>query len=305
MLISKTAKVKFNGYMKKYYEEKGYFGKMGDIFEVKISDLQENSNAIVDVNCDFCKKDFTMKYCKYLSSKNTGNCCYDCRGEKVKQTNLLKYGVENTSQLQENKDKRKATCLEKYGRVSNLCLSETKDKIKKTNLERYNVEYVSQSENHKNKRKATNLERYGFENAMQNNDIKEKVRKSLYENNTCPTSKAQRHIHEILGGELNYPIGFYNVDILFSELGIYLEYAGSGHKLNVLRGDVTEKEFKNNELKRYHYLKRQKLKLIKFINLTDKLPSDDMIIGIFNNCVSYLSDNNEYFVVVNLDDLNK
>ena len=42
MLISKTAKVKWNGKNKQYYIDKGYtYTKCGDEFEVPIEDLRQ------------------------------------------------------------------------------------------------------------------------------------------------------------------------------------------------------------------------------------------------------------------------
>jgi len=303
MLVSKTAILKYSGYVASYYGAKGYLveNKKGSSCEIKVEDLSPNSNAPVDVICDFCGKDFSMEYNKYLSTKDSGNCCYDCRRIKSKKTNVERYGVEDTSQLQWVKDKRKETCLDRFGFISNLCSEETKDKIKSTNRLLYGVDYVSQSEMFKEKTKETNLEKYGYENPMQNEEVKNKVRKSLYENGTCASSKGQNYVHNLLGGEKNYFIGYYNVDIFFEKLNIYLEYDGSGHKLQVDRGDISEEEYRKRELGRYHYLKRQNLKLIRFLNYSDNLPSDDVLIDIFNQCVNFLINDEKYFVVVDLD----
>lgn len=75
--------------------------------EVKIEDLPETSNAIVDTVCDFCGEPHKMTYCKYIGAKDSGICCYKCRHKKSKKTNIEKYGVENTSQLEENKENEK------------------------------------------------------------------------------------------------------------------------------------------------------------------------------------------------------
>ncbi len=60
--------------------------------------------------------------------------------EKVKKTNILKYGTEYTFSSKEIKDKIKNTNLERYGVVNPIFLDITKEKIKNTNLERYGVE---------------------------------------------------------------------------------------------------------------------------------------------------------------------
>jgi len=65
----------------------------------------------------------------------------NCALERRKQTNLKKFGVENTFQSKE-----------------------IKEKIKQTNLKKRGVEYASQSEEVKEKIKQTNLDRRGVEN---------------------------------------------------------------------------------------------------------------------------------------------
>ena len=82
---------------------------------------------------------------------------------KIKQTCLEKYGVDNPAKANESKEKIKRTSLEKYG-VDNPAKAEiNKEKSKKTCLERYGVEYTTQSEQMKNAAKKTCLERYGVE----------------------------------------------------------------------------------------------------------------------------------------------
>ncbi len=92
--------------------------------------------------------------------------------EKAKQTNLERYGVENTFQVDKYKEKTKETKLEKYG-------SETynnREQAKETCLEKYGVEYTSQVEENKEKAKQTNLERYGVEHPFQAESVKEKAK---------------------------------------------------------------------------------------------------------------------------------
>jgi hypothetical protein len=77
--------------------------------------------------------------------------------EKLKSTNLERYGVEYTLQSEEVREKSRAT-----------------------NLERFGVEYPGQSEEVKEKIKATNLERYGVEHVLQNLEIMEKQQKNSF-----------------------------------------------------------------------------------------------------------------------------
>jgi hypothetical protein len=80
--------------------------------------------------------------------------------EKIKKTNLERYGVDNPNKLESVKEKIKETNLKRYGVVSNLKLESVKEKIKETNLKRYGTEYPSQSEYIKQKVLTNNLKKW-------------------------------------------------------------------------------------------------------------------------------------------------
>lgn len=302
MLITKIVTIKANRYVREYYTNKGYLvGEDGTTFEVNVDDLSKNSNVPVLVTCDFCKKELTMKYGKYLGSVETRNCCYDCRYEKVKFTNMKKYGVENTSQLQSVTDKRASTSMERYGVTSNLKLPETHEKVRKTNQEKYGADYYLLTKEGREKSKETNLIKYGFDNPAKNEEIKKKTKQSLYENGNCPTSKAQFYLHDLIGGELNYPFEYYNVDIFLKEYNIYIEYDGSGHNLNVKKKEITQEEFDRKSLIRYYYLKKKGLKMIQIINETDKLPMDEIILKDIREGILFLNNGEDSHIIINWD----
>lgn len=57
-ILNKTVMIKWNGNNKKHYVEKGYiYGKLGDLFEVKVKDLPYTSKVNVRVQCDCCLKE--------------------------------------------------------------------------------------------------------------------------------------------------------------------------------------------------------------------------------------------------------
>jgi len=99
--------------------------------------------------------------------------------EKVKKTNLKRYGVEYPSQLEEVKEKIRQTNLKRYGVECPSQLEEVKEKIRQTNLERYGVECPSQSEEIKEKMKQTNLKRYGVKCSLQSQEIREKLDRQI------------------------------------------------------------------------------------------------------------------------------
>lgn len=97
---------------------------------------------------------------------------------KMKQTNLKLYGVEESFLSNNNIEKSKQTCLKKYGVKYHIQSNIVKTKIYKTNLERYGVEQTFNSPEIRNKIKTTNLERYGVEHPMQNAEIFKKAFKA-------------------------------------------------------------------------------------------------------------------------------
>ena len=127
--------------------------------------------------CPVCGKElkfitFIDGYKKFCSTV-CNNQSYETK-ERKRQSCLRKYGVENPAQLQSTIDKMKKTCLEKYG-VENAHQSDIiKDKIKQTCLEKYGVENPRQNKDIKIRAKQTCLEKYGVENPSQAQTIKDK-----------------------------------------------------------------------------------------------------------------------------------
>lgn len=90
-LISTEVEVILNGSNIKYYENLGYeiprynnvnnklVVKKRTKIKVKISDLQKNSNVYVDVKCDCCNKEYSMKYYDYTKYNHNGSTyCSKC-----------------------------------------------------------------------------------------------------------------------------------------------------------------------------------------------------------------------------------
>ena len=112
--------------------------------------------------------------------------------DKRKQTNLVRYGTENTSAINEVKEKIKQTSLERYG-VSNYNKLDTakqhlsvkqkevqasediKIKRKQTVLEKYGVDNVSKLPETRTKASETMILRHGYANPMHDLTIKEHI----------------------------------------------------------------------------------------------------------------------------------
>lgn len=221
--------------------------------------------------------------------------------EKTKQTNLERYGAEYYIQTEECLKRIRQTNLERYG-VENVFQSEEiQKKAKQTHLERYGVEYNMQLKESVEKRKNTYLEHYGFDNPMKHPDIKEKFVKSMYKNGAQKTSKQQAYLHSLYGGELNYPIKYYDVDICLLDENLSIEYDGSGHDLCVKFGQLTQEEFNQREIARHNTIKREGYKQIHIISQTDRLPSDSILLQMLLDAKRYFSTTNHTWINYDID----
>lgn len=193
---------------------------------------QEEKNKPQKLICQHCGKEYLwenkgnwnenneqVKLCGKNSSNFVVNskkyCCYECgkadRREKVRKTNLERYGNEIAmkSEVIKNKlknslhnisiekkekyiKKRVETRRQKIDEISqNISLGlkkayqergqEIQEKVKKTCLDRYGVTSTNKLESMKEKSKKTCLERYGTEYAIQNKEMREKIEKTNLE----------------------------------------------------------------------------------------------------------------------------
>jgi len=173
LLISSTAEVAWNARNAKRFKALGYiFTKMKDVFTVKIEDLSPNSHSKVRVKCDYCGAEYDTIWVSVVKGRKSGvnkDCCSNpvCTGKKAADVMEFKHGVRYSAFLPDVVEKRKRTCLERYG-VDNPSKSEVvKERIVKSNLERYGVEYSQQSPEVRAKTNETCLERYGVSNYVE------------------------------------------------------------------------------------------------------------------------------------------
>lgn len=292
MLLTKEVYIKINGKNYKHLIDKGYSielvydekkkrttykGKQE--FLIKVEDLPKGSHAIVDVLCDYCLETIIPKeYRTYLIQHiNNKDCCENCWHLRLQESINSKYKVDNISQLDEVKKKKEEKSLDKYG-----------------------TKCVLQNEDIKKQIKNTNIEKYGYPNAMNVQEIKDKVfiarEKTLYKNGNAISSTQQRYLHKLFGGELNYPINGVNLDIAFPENKIYIEYDGSGHRMQVFLGKISEKEFLDKERKRFFALRNKGWKVIRIISeiSRDRLPSDEKLMEMYEYAIEYFKTGHTY-----------
>jgi hypothetical protein len=176
----------------KHYEELGYIipktknnkGKLvyviGTKINVKIEHLLPSTKIAVPYECDYCgEKDF-KEYGNLIIGRNiiSKDSCEQCKGLKMKETNLIVYGVEATMQLDSTRQKSKETFMKKYGVEHNMQIKENKEKREKTYLQKYGYTSASKNEKVKEKIKQTNLEKYGVESPFQSNEIKQRIKET-------------------------------------------------------------------------------------------------------------------------------
>lgn len=168
------------------------------------SGLVSRSTDLIIVQCDICCLESEIKFSNYYRGGFKGG-EWLCRSCKTKSTNLKKWGVENPSQSEEVKERKKITFIERWGvdhpsksdiikkkkietfvekwGVKNPFQSEEiKELIKETNLNKIGVENPSQSLDIKSKKKKTSLKNWGVDHPLKSEEIKEKVNKSNLEN---------------------------------------------------------------------------------------------------------------------------
>lgn len=160
----------------------------GQIFETRLC----NKGTL----CKRCKCSLTQK-ALYKNNPQLGQ----ERLKKRTEYNLKHYGVENSFQREDVKEKNKEIWLKKY-KVDNPIKSDViKEKMKKTCLKKYGVEYSFQSENNKQKSKETFLKKYGADCVMHVPEIKEKVIKSIKLTRKEAAEKAKKTCLEKYGTE--------------------------------------------------------------------------------------------------------
>jgi hypothetical protein len=102
--------------------------------------------------------------------------------EKRKNTCISKYGVSSFTKTKEFLDKTKNTNLEKYG-VENVFQSkEIRDKSTQTNLEKYGAEHHMKSREFIKEFKQMNMDKFGVDNVSKLDSVKEK-KKSTFQKN--------------------------------------------------------------------------------------------------------------------------
>jgi very-short-patch-repair endonuclease len=291
MLIeNQTTEMTWNNRSKERYIALGYkFTNIGDKFTIDVKDLSPNSHYVVKVKCDFCGCIIEKKMQTYILQHHPkyGDCCAKCQPQKNKLVCMDKYGVDNGSKTQETINKIKQTCIDKYGVDNPARIDGVGEKISKK------VKEICKSEEYIEKRKKTNRERYGFDSPMQSPEIRKKISRTLRNNGSCPTSKQQLYIcdllKEIYGNcELNKMAYGFSLDCFIEVEGIKIdvEYDGWYWHKNRREQDKRKNDFLID--RGYRVLR---------IRANRKAPTKEQII----KAVDYLVKDNHHLAYIDLD----
>ncbi len=109
-------------------------------------------------------------FCKECSTKN--------KTQKIKNTCIEKYGVDNPLKNNDIKSKVEQTNIKKYGAKCCLINNEIKEKTILTNIKKYDSEHHMKSLLIQNKIKQTNNEKYGVDYSFQADVVKEKIKQT-------------------------------------------------------------------------------------------------------------------------------
>lgn len=174
------------------------------------NNLSDGSSKKIIVNCDYCNQ-LTHKTLKARNLQNkelNKDCCEKCKFKKREELSLLKYGVKNSAQRQDVKEKLCDYNIEDYKDQiidllnQNYSIANISSKInvpqtslkrylneqgidtrgdlqrkkEKTFEEKYGSDYQKQF---LQKRVETNISRFGCSNPFANNDIKDKISETM------------------------------------------------------------------------------------------------------------------------------
>ena len=230
--------------------------------------------------------------------------------EKRKKTVQKRYGENYTSVMQvpEVQQKKIDTIQEKYGKdyVSVMQVPEIKTIYKKSIQNKYGEQYVSpfQVPECIEKSRQTIKARYGeqYDHISQVPEIRTKMLQTIENNKFCTASKQQKHIAEIVSGEIDKPFFGFLLDIALNDEKIDIEYDGGGHWLNVHLGKLTQKQFDSKQRKRTYVILNKQWKIIRLIAPNDKLPSDEKILKIVNWSKQWLLTHTTHIIYVYLEE---
>lgn len=139
MILTKNIEISISSSNIRHFSSFNYKElKIGNKILISTDHLCKGSRSIITSRCDICEVERNITYRDYLKTykKYSFYTCSKCAVIKAQMTNVEKYNDKDYC----NKEKIKKTNLKKYGCVNPFQNDKIKDKIKKDNLSKYGVE---------------------------------------------------------------------------------------------------------------------------------------------------------------------
>lgn len=139
----------------------------------KIEYLSNGSSKNVCVDCDYCGELTTKTYKAYNNQRNIiqKDSCgkLSCKYKKREDISISLYGVKNSAQRPEIKNKIRDTNIDR------LKSEAFKQQSRATNLEKYGNENIMKIQKFRDKQKNTLIDKYGVDNIMKDGNISKKA----------------------------------------------------------------------------------------------------------------------------------
>jgi hypothetical protein len=141
MVKNNESKVEITNRNIKYYTDRNYTCKVGDIISIDIDTMPKNSHNKVIAICEKCEKEKELEFSKYNRNKDRQGfySCKGCSNLKRKRTVKEKYGVENITQTDFMRETNRKW----------MSSDEFKNKSKESVKEIYGVDHYSKTDEFK------------------------------------------------------------------------------------------------------------------------------------------------------------
>jgi DNA-directed RNA polymerase subunit M/transcription elongation factor TFIIS len=139
-LITKEVIIRINKWNINHFKELGYQNLILNYkWIVPVEHLMKYSSVKVEGKCSICGKKQMLTFQKFMNNYERSNfySCTHCNNKTLKITMQKKYGVDNPAHNNEFINKKKETCLKKYGNEHAIASEDIKKKIRTTLYEKF------------------------------------------------------------------------------------------------------------------------------------------------------------------------
>lgn len=198
-----------------------------------------STRKILILKCDQCSIIFNRRWSTQLLDIEYHFCSQKCKKEASKIGNILD-------------DKRKNTCLKKYGVESHTKLEHVKEKCRTTNIKKYGVPVSSMAESVKQKQEETNLKKYGYKSSAMHPDTTKKFHETCLKKygTKTPTESKQVQEKSIKTCQKNYGVDYPQQSKInrTKSMKTCQEKYGVPH---AIQSDIVKKQVKQTLMERY------------------------------------------------------